>query len=272
MRALSIVILVVSMLLAIASPTRPAHAASCQFVLGFKTLHDLIPDVVGDCLVDEHHNPTNGDGLQETTGPAGGHGTGLLVWRKADNWTAYTDGYHTWINGPFGLQERLNTDRFSWEGTVIPAAPTPARAASIAPASAQQSSGLYRISFHRLGDDFYRDDNSGALFITFACYEYTYGDDAIFDSDRMLILVGGQKCEVSDVITRYISTQIAGDFNGFDDDNVYALDNGQVWQQTSATYDYQYAYRPHVYIFSHRGDWTMRVDDVEDSITVQQLK
>ena len=40
----------------------PVSAASCQFVLGFKAIHDLIPTTVGDCLVDEHHNPTNGDG------------------------------------------------------------------------------------------------------------------------------------------------------------------------------------------------------------------
>ncbi len=107
-------------------PPQPARADTCQFVLGFKTLHDLIPDTVGDCLVDEHHNADNGDGLQETTGPVGGTGTGLLVWRKADNWTAYTDGYHTWINGPYGLQERLNTDCFSWEAGCTSATPTPA--------------------------------------------------------------------------------------------------------------------------------------------------
>ncbi len=89
-----------------AAPT--AEAAGCEFVLGFATLHDLIPRIVGQCLENEHHNPTNGDGLQMTTG-------GLLVWRKADNWTAFTDGYRTWVNGPRGLQERLNAQRFAWE-------------------------------------------------------------------------------------------------------------------------------------------------------------
>ena len=86
----------------------PMAASNCEFTLGFAALHNLIPDVVGDCIEDEHHNPANGDGLQQTT-------KGLLVWRKADNWTAFTDGYHTWINGPDGLQRRLNTQRFSWE-------------------------------------------------------------------------------------------------------------------------------------------------------------
>lgn len=79
-----------------------------EFILGFKTLADMIPDVVGEPLEDEHHNPENGDGLQRTT-------KGLMVWRKADNWTAFTDGYRTWVNGPFGLQTRLNTERFDWE-------------------------------------------------------------------------------------------------------------------------------------------------------------
>jgi hypothetical protein len=83
-------------------------ATACRFVLGFQTIHDLIADRVGDCVDSESHNPANGDALQRTTG-------GLLVWRKADNWTAFTDGYNSWINGPNGLQQRLNTQRFPWE-------------------------------------------------------------------------------------------------------------------------------------------------------------
>jgi hypothetical protein len=84
-------------------------AGPCAFVAGFKTLHDLIPNIVGDCTENEGHNPDNGDGLQKTVG-------GLLVWRKADNWTAFTNGAQTWINGPQGLQSRSNNDRFTWEG------------------------------------------------------------------------------------------------------------------------------------------------------------
>jgi len=83
-------------------------APSCQFVLGFAILHDAIPSTVGNCIDDEGHNPANGDGLQHTV-------AGLLVWRKADNFTAFTDGYHSWVNGPGGVGERLNQQRFSWE-------------------------------------------------------------------------------------------------------------------------------------------------------------
>ena len=77
-------------------------------MLGFATLRDLIGhDIVGECLENEHHG-ANGDALQQTTG-------GLLVWRKADNWTAFTDGYRTWINGPYGLEQRFNVELLPWE-------------------------------------------------------------------------------------------------------------------------------------------------------------
>ena len=85
-----------------------ADSNGCRFVLGFAALETLIPMQVGTCLDDEAHNPVNGDTLQRTSG-------GLLVWRKADNRTAFTDGYHTWVNGPEGLRERLNSQRFPWE-------------------------------------------------------------------------------------------------------------------------------------------------------------
>lgn len=91
----------------------PAGAASCQFVLGFQALRDAIPERVGDCITDEQFNPVAGRSSQQTTG-ADGRG-GLLVWRKIDNATAFTDGYRTWLLGPEGLQRRLNSERFSWE-------------------------------------------------------------------------------------------------------------------------------------------------------------
>jgi hypothetical protein len=85
-----------------------ADAENCTFILGFKTIHDLLPAIVGVCADDEQHNPANGDALQHTA-------NGLLVWRKVDNVAAFTDGYRTWLNGPQGLEERLNGQRFPWE-------------------------------------------------------------------------------------------------------------------------------------------------------------
>src|SRR3981081_3909232 len=71
---------------------------SWHFPLGFAPLHDLIPDVVGECIDDEVHDPTTGDALQRTS-------HGLLVWRKADNWTAFTDGSQSWVNVPLKSQQ-----------------------------------------------------------------------------------------------------------------------------------------------------------------------
>jgi hypothetical protein len=85
-----------------------AEAESCEFRLGFAAMKIAMPDTVGECVEDERHNPGNGDGLQQTT-------HGLLVWRKADNFTAFTDGFRTWISGPVGVAERLNAERFDWE-------------------------------------------------------------------------------------------------------------------------------------------------------------
>ena len=51
-----------------------------------------------------------GEVLQYTTG-------GALIWRKADNWTGFTDGSRTWVLGPRGLQQRLSRQRFRWEAT-----------------------------------------------------------------------------------------------------------------------------------------------------------
>ena len=117
-----------------------AQSAGCQFVLGFKALHDMDPTDVGSCLDNQSLAAASGDQQQDTTG-------GLLVWRKADNWTAFTNGYWTWINGPAGLVQRLNTQRFSWEANPdnlsladAPASPAPAAApAASTPAPAPAS-------------------------------------------------------------------------------------------------------------------------------------
>jgi hypothetical protein len=129
MRLMSRIVLpfVVAITIVVTGANYIVSAAPCEFMLGFKTLHDLIPAIVGDCTSDELHNPDNGDGLQLTT-------NGLLVWRKADNFTAFTDSLTTWVNGPYGLQSRPNGDRFDWEVTTSPP-PVPPPVESLPPGS-----------------------------------------------------------------------------------------------------------------------------------------
>ena len=86
----------------------PAHQAGCTFKLGFKALYDQIPDIVGVCVSDEYWNAL-GDSNQQTR-------KGLMAWRAADNWTAFTNGATTWINGPYGVASRPNEGPFfAWE-------------------------------------------------------------------------------------------------------------------------------------------------------------
>lgn len=100
--------LVASVLLLALLPVTPASAASCRFQLGFAALAATLPAQVGACLDEETHDAVSGDAVQHTAG-------GLLAWRKADNWTAFTNGYLTWVNGPRGVVRRLNSQRFPWE-------------------------------------------------------------------------------------------------------------------------------------------------------------
>ncbi|HUZ77607.1 MAG TPA: hypothetical protein VMV93_08520, partial [Chloroflexota bacterium] len=121
----------------------PAAPAACDFILGFKTLQALDPGDMGTCL-DNQAFASNGDALQHTT-------KGLMVWRKSDNWTAFTNGYTTWINGPDGLVSRLNTTRFPWEKDPIVAptpSPTPVSAPIATPSAAPSGSSSATPAFN----------------------------------------------------------------------------------------------------------------------------
>ena len=120
-------VVLAALLLALSGAGRAAAAAECQFVLGFQALHAMIPDTVGDCVENEQHHPGQGVTLQRTT-------NGLLAWQKATNHTSFTDGSHTWVLGPLGLQQRLNTEQFDWERDLaaVPEAATEAEAQTIA--------------------------------------------------------------------------------------------------------------------------------------------
>ena len=59
-------------------------------------------------MENEQFHPNEQEARQQTTG-------GLMVWRKVDNWTGFTDGLRTWIHGPEGLQSRLNSELLDWD-------------------------------------------------------------------------------------------------------------------------------------------------------------
>ena len=142
------VVVLAAVIALLPAAARAQDAPSCQFVLGFAAMQAMLPDIVGHCVDDEQHNPASGDALQHTTG-------GLLVWRKADNWTAFTDGYRTWIDGPHGLAQRLNSERFPWEadanGWPLVTASSPAANSDGQPPTTTGSPA--RASYHLCGPD-----------------------------------------------------------------------------------------------------------------------
>lgn len=44
-----------------------ADVMGCQYVLGFETLHGMIPDSVGDCVDNEQHDSSDGITRQQDT-------------------------------------------------------------------------------------------------------------------------------------------------------------------------------------------------------------
>lgn len=108
MRLAWLAVLILTLFVQVLATPAQAAPADCAFVLGFKSLRDAVPEVVGECLEDVRYDPATGDAYQMTA-------AGMLFWRKADNHTAFTDGYRTWVAGPHGVQRRLNTESFLWE-------------------------------------------------------------------------------------------------------------------------------------------------------------
>ncbi|GES43142.1 hypothetical protein RsS62_23940 [Rhizobium dioscoreae] len=68
-----------------------------------------------------------------------------------------------------------------------------------------------------------------------------------------------------------INSRIDGDFNGTEDEVVFTLTNGQVWQQIGYKYRYRYRYSPRVQIFKNGSHHLMIVDGFPDPIKVRRV-
>ncbi len=71
-----------------------------------------------------------------------------------------------------------------------------------------------------------------------------------------------------------IETSVKGDFEGWDDDTIYAMQDGSVWQQSGYHYHYHYAFEPNVLIYKARsGACHIKVEgDDDEGVDVQRLK
>ena len=73
-------------------------------------------------------------------------------------------------------------------------------------------------------------------------------------------------------LAEVIDSQIDGEFTGWEGETIFRLMNGQIWQQTSYSYTYHYAYMPKVLILRTGGGYIMEVDGVQGRIGVRLLR
>jgi len=69
-----------------------------------------------------------------------------------------------------------------------------------------------------------------------------------------------------------IESQIDGDFEGWEGETIVKLTNGQIWQQTEYYYHYHYSFMPKVLIYRSGKTYKIKVDGIEKSVNVKQLK
>ena len=71
---------------------------------------------------------------------------------------------------------------------------------------------------------------------------------------------------------RVITTsRVDGDFEGMDFDRVFALQNGQQWEQVMGRYRYVYRYMPYVEVLEEGGRFFLRVEGFDENIEVRQV-
>ena len=91
-------------------------------------------------------------------------------------------------------------------------------------------------------------------------------------SDYKLVIDDFDEAVICRRLKNVIETQISGEFKGWDGETIFKMMNGQIWQQSSYAYMYHYAYSPSVLIYELKGTWTMKVEDVDETIRVVRLK
>ncbi len=70
----------------------------------------------------------------------------------------------------------------------------------------------------------------------------------------------------------YIETRIDGNFDGWEGETIFKMQNGTIWQQASYAYKYHFAYSPKVLIYAKSNGTYLKVDGVNDEIRVKKIK
>jgi len=67
-------------------------------------------------------------------------------------------------------------------------------------------------------------------------------------------------------------SQVDGAFHGWDGHTVVRLTDGTIWLQREYYYEYHYAYRPRVIVYTASGGWKMQIEGVSRAVGVERLR
>ncbi len=59
---------------------------------------------------------------------------------------------------------------------------------------------------------------------------------------------------------------IASDFDGYEEGNIYVMDDDSVWLQTSSTYHYHYCYHPEVKIARYNNGFILAAKEIKQLV------
>jgi len=72
------------------------------------------------------------------------------------------------------------------------------------------------------------------------------------------------------VVQKYKSSCIADEFEGWNEDTIYELDDGSKWELISCVHSYMYDYRPKAIIWQDGGKYFLEVDGISDKQEVRK--
>ena len=70
---------------------------------------------------------------------------------------------------------------------------------------------------------------------------------------------------------KYRESFIAGDFEGWDGDKIYELDDGSKWELVNYTYSYSYSYRPKAVVWQDGSRYFLEVQNMTDKQEVREV-
>ncbi|WP_353433137.1 hypothetical protein [Polynucleobacter sp. MWH-UH23A] len=154
-------------------------------------------------------------------------------------------------------------------------------AASQASANCYKDSILSPTPFMGNNDEIFKLASGGIWQVKYEYeYLYEYYPNVVICPSAGKLLINGKKLNVQQVSsggsTRpsgdIIESSINGEFKGWEGESIYALMNGQVWQQATYYYYYHYAYAPKVLIYQNGGAFFMQVQGVKQAVQVRRLR